>query len=85
MKSYQGLRENEQRGSSIVNSIIATARQCNLDKDALERKRCLPIASKHEFYMSIFYMYTSVLNPVSNEKTLFVNGIEGDTMNICTG
>lgn len=33
VKSYQGLRENEQRGSSIVNSIIATARQCNLDKD----------------------------------------------------
>ena len=35
VKSYQGLRENEQRGSSIVNSIIATARQCNLDKDEL--------------------------------------------------
>eukprot|EP00930_Biecheleria_cincta_P083275 TRINITY_DN72881_c0_g1_i1.p1 TRINITY_DN72881_c0_g1~~TRINITY_DN72881_c0_g1_i1.p1 ORF type:complete len:1488 (-),score=365.15 TRINITY_DN72881_c0_g1_i1:600-5000(-) len=33
VKSYQGLRENEQRGASIVNSIIATARQCNLDKD----------------------------------------------------
>jgi magnesium chelatase subunit H len=33
VKSYQGLRENEQRGGMIVNSIIATARQCNLDKD----------------------------------------------------
>lgn len=33
VKSYQGLRENEQRGASIVNSIVATARQCNLDKD----------------------------------------------------
>eukprot|EP00933_Yihiella_yeosuensis_P049027 TRINITY_DN4559_c0_g1_i1.p1 TRINITY_DN4559_c0_g1~~TRINITY_DN4559_c0_g1_i1.p1 ORF type:complete len:1498 (-),score=377.13 TRINITY_DN4559_c0_g1_i1:221-4714(-) len=33
VKSYQGLRENEQRGASIVNSIIATARTCNLDKD----------------------------------------------------
>jgi len=31
--SYQNLRENEQRGSSIVNSVIASARQCNLDKD----------------------------------------------------
>merc|ERR1719454_1750265 len=30
--SYQGLRESG-RGSSIVNSIVATARQCNLDKD----------------------------------------------------
>mmetsp|Transcript_46824 Transcript_46824/g.104925 ORF Transcript_46824/g.104925 Transcript_46824/m.104925 type:complete len:1471 (-) Transcript_46824:11-4423(-) len=33
VKSYQDLRENEQRGAAIVNSIIATARQCNLDKD----------------------------------------------------
>ncbi|OLQ15653.1 Magnesium-chelatase subunit ChlH, chloroplastic [Symbiodinium microadriaticum] len=33
VKSYQGLRENKQRGASIVNSIVATARQCNLDKD----------------------------------------------------
>merc|ERR550534_2614527 len=33
VKSYQGLRENPQRGATIVNSIIATARQCNLDKD----------------------------------------------------
>ncbi|CAE8716913.1 unnamed protein product [Polarella glacialis] len=33
IKSYQGLRENEQRGGMIVNSIIATARVCNLDKD----------------------------------------------------
>jgi len=30
--SYQGLRESG-RGSTIVNSIVATARQCNLDKD----------------------------------------------------
>jgi len=30
--SYQGLRESG-RGPSIVNSIVATARQCNLDKD----------------------------------------------------
>merc|ERR1719230_1722286 len=33
VKSYQSLRENEQRGATVVNSIIATARQCNLDKD----------------------------------------------------
>merc|ERR1719382_1504302 len=33
VKSYQGLRENPQRGATIVNSIVATARQCNLDKD----------------------------------------------------
>jgi len=33
ISSYQGLRENEQRGASIVNSVIASARQCNLDKD----------------------------------------------------
>jgi len=33
VKSYQGLRDNEQRGSAIVGSIVATARQCNLDKD----------------------------------------------------
>eukprot|EP00401_Gymnodinium_catenatum_P071441 CAMPEP_0117588018 /NCGR_PEP_ID=MMETSP0784-20121206/69627_1 /TAXON_ID=39447 /ORGANISM="" /LENGTH=1485 /DNA_ID=CAMNT_0005389349 /DNA_START=144 /DNA_END=4601 /DNA_ORIENTATION=+ len=33
VKSYQGLRDNEQRGGSIVNSVVATARSCNLDKD----------------------------------------------------
>merc|ERR1719230_359479 len=33
VSSYQGLRENNVRGPSIVNSIVATARQCNLDKD----------------------------------------------------
>jgi len=33
VKSYQGLRDNEQRGAAIVASIVATARQCNLDKD----------------------------------------------------
>lgn len=33
VKSYQELRENETRSASIVNSIVATARQCNLDKD----------------------------------------------------
>merc|ERR1719336_2665113 len=33
VKSYQGLRDNEQRGGAIVGSIVATARQCNLDKD----------------------------------------------------
>jgi magnesium chelatase subunit H len=31
--SYQGLRENEGRGSAIVNSIVSTAYTCNLDKD----------------------------------------------------
>jgi len=34
--SYQGLRENEARGPSIVNSIVAAARSCNLDKDILD-------------------------------------------------
>lgn len=33
VSSYQGLRGNDQRGSAIVNSIIAAARSCNLDKD----------------------------------------------------
>merc|ERR1711937_280260 len=33
VSSYQGLRENEARGPSIVNSIIAAAYSCNLDKD----------------------------------------------------
>eukprot|EP00931_Biecheleriopsis_adriatica_P051723 TRINITY_DN3002_c0_g1_i3.p1 TRINITY_DN3002_c0_g1~~TRINITY_DN3002_c0_g1_i3.p1 ORF type:complete len:1457 (+),score=397.90 TRINITY_DN3002_c0_g1_i3:86-4456(+) len=33
IKSYQELRENDQRGASICNTIVATARQCNLDKD----------------------------------------------------
>ncbi|EKX39204.1 H subunit of Mg chelatase [Guillardia theta CCMP2712] len=33
VSSYQGLRENEARGPSIVNSIVASARTCNLDKD----------------------------------------------------
>ncbi|CAM9406170.1 unnamed protein product [Heterosigma akashiwo] len=33
VSSYQGLRENEARGPSIVNSVVAAARQCNLDKD----------------------------------------------------
>ena len=33
MSSYQNLRENEQRGAAIVNSIVSAARTCNLDKD----------------------------------------------------
>jgi len=33
VSSYKGLRENEARGGPIVNSIISTARTCNLDKD----------------------------------------------------
>ena len=33
VSSYKGLRENESRGPSIVNSIIANAYVCNLDKD----------------------------------------------------
>ena len=33
VSSYQGLRENEARGPSIVNSIISAAYSCNLDKD----------------------------------------------------
>uniref|UniRef100_A0A7S2V7R8 magnesium chelatase n=1 Tax=Entomoneis paludosa TaxID=265537 RepID=A0A7S2V7R8_9STRA len=33
ISSYQGLRENEGRGSAIINSIISTAYTCNLDKD----------------------------------------------------
>jgi magnesium chelatase subunit H len=33
VSSYKTLRENEQRGSAIVSSIIAAARTCNLDKD----------------------------------------------------
>jgi len=34
--SYKGLRESEARGPSIVNSIVAAARQCNLDRDIPE-------------------------------------------------
>jgi len=33
VSSYKGLRENEARGPSIVNSIVAAAYTCNLDKD----------------------------------------------------
>jgi len=33
VSSYNGLRDSGARGPSIVNSIVATARQCNLDKD----------------------------------------------------
>lgn len=33
VSSYQGLRENEARGPSIVSAAIACARRCNLDKD----------------------------------------------------
>lgn len=33
VSSYQNLRENSQRGAAIVNSIISSARTCNLDKD----------------------------------------------------
>ena len=36
VSSYQSLRENEARGPSIVNSIVAAARSCNLDKDILD-------------------------------------------------
>ena len=32
VSSYKGLRENEARGPSIVNSIVSSARVCNLDK-----------------------------------------------------
>ena len=33
VSSYQSLRENESRGGAIVNSIVAAAHSCNLDKD----------------------------------------------------
>ena len=33
VSSYQSLRENSQRGAAIVNSIVSSARTCNLDKD----------------------------------------------------
>jgi magnesium chelatase subunit H len=33
VSSYQNLRENSQRGAAIVNSIVGSARTCNLDKD----------------------------------------------------
>eukprot|EP01038_Epipyxis_sp_PR26KG_P010990 gene10990-14764_t len=33
VSSYQKLRDNEQRGAAIVNSIVSAARTCNLDKD----------------------------------------------------
>merc|ERR1719281_401099 len=33
VSSYKGLRDNEQRGGAIVNSIVGAARTCNLDKD----------------------------------------------------
>jgi magnesium chelatase subunit H len=33
VSSYQSLRENESRGAAIVNSIVAAARSCNLDRD----------------------------------------------------
>jgi len=33
VSSYKTLRENEQRGSAIVMSIVSAARTCNLDKD----------------------------------------------------
>mmetsp|Transcript_14597 Transcript_14597/g.29958 ORF Transcript_14597/g.29958 Transcript_14597/m.29958 type:complete len:1409 (+) Transcript_14597:54-4280(+) len=36
VSSYKGLRENGARGPSIVNSIVASARSCNLDKDILD-------------------------------------------------
>jgi magnesium chelatase subunit H len=41
VSSYKGLRENEARGPSIVNSIVASARTCNLDKDIAD----LPLES----------------------------------------
>merc|ERR1719253_791690 len=33
VKSYQQFREQEERAGTVVNTIVATARQCNLDKD----------------------------------------------------
>merc|ERR1719253_960400 len=33
VKSYQQMREQNERAGTVVNTIIATARQCNLDKD----------------------------------------------------
>ncbi len=33
VSSYQNLRENSQRGAAIVNSIVSSARKCNLDRD----------------------------------------------------
>jgi magnesium chelatase subunit H len=39
VSSYKGLRENEGRGPQIVNSIIAAAYGCNLDKDIRDLPR----------------------------------------------
>merc|ERR1719253_1245586 len=33
VKSYQQMREQPERAGTVVNTIVATARQCNLDKD----------------------------------------------------
>jgi magnesium chelatase subunit H len=33
VKSYQQFREQDERAGTVVNTIVATARQCNLDKD----------------------------------------------------
>merc|ERR1719253_1216692 len=33
VKSYQQMREQNERAGTVVNTIVATARQCNLDKD----------------------------------------------------
>jgi len=49
VSSYKGLRENEARGPSIVNSIVASARTCNLDKDIVD----LPLESDDAKNMSL--------------------------------
>merc|ERR1719253_2369325 len=36
VKSYQQMREQQERAGTVVNTIVATARQCNLDKDITE-------------------------------------------------
>merc|ERR1719253_710607 len=33
VKSYQQMREQQERAGTVVNTIVATSRQCNLDKD----------------------------------------------------
>ena len=53
VSSYQTLRENEQRGAAIVNSIVSSARTCNLDKDIPD----LPTESGNGFHYHLLFLF----------------------------
>ena len=78
VSSYQGLRENGARGPSIVNSIIAAAYSCNLDKDIknlpdmeFEAKTLdLDLTDRVVMLIAVGYAHPEGMVPFSQKKEL---------------